>query len=233
MMSGEFAAALRTADQLVTAATAALPQMPMLEPFAAKKAYVLMRFARWDEVLKLPAPDQKFAVLTLLSHFSRGVAHAALGHNADAERERAAYVEARKALPPDSDWGFNKASTIMAITDAVLDARIAWARDEKPAAIDAWTRAVAAEDALHYDEPPDWFYPTRESLGAALSLAGRHEEAEQVFRADLAVNPRNPRSLFGLAQALTAQRKPDAATVERQFRDAWKLADVKLRLEEF
>jgi hypothetical protein len=234
MMSGELAAAARNADLLVAAATPALAQMPMLEPFAAKKMYVLLRFSRWDEVLKLPAPDPKFAVLTLLSHFGRGVSHAALGHIAEAERERAAYVEARKAVPPESDWGYNKARAIVAVADAVLDARIAWAKSDKAGAIDAWTRAVAAEDPLTYNEPPDWYYPTRESLGAALSLAARHQDAEKVFRADLERNAGNGRSLFGLWQVLTAQRKnAEAPRAERDFKAAWSHAEVQLKLEEF
>ena len=123
---------------------------------------------------------------------------------------------------------------MLAVTDAVLDARIASAKRQQNVAIDAWKRAVAAEDALKYDEPPDWYYPVRESLGAALYLSGRPEEAERVFRDDLERNPRNPRSLFGLARSLGAQNKADAAAiVESQFNTMWKQADVKLRLEDF
>ena len=91
---------------------------------------------------------------------------------------------------------------------------------------------MTAEDALKYDEPPDWYYPTRESLGAALVSASRFAEAEQVFRDDLARNPKNGRSLFGLARALRAQKK-DASAVEQQLREAWKHADVSLRLADF
>ena len=121
----------------------------------------------------LPQPDAKHALLTALSHFGRGVAQAARGNAADAGRERAAYSEARKAIPPDTDWGYNKAKDILAVTDAVLDAWVARANRDEAGSIDAWRRAVAAEDALNYDEPPDWFYPTRESLGAALLRARR------------------------------------------------------------
>ena len=85
------------------------------------------------------------------------------------------------------------------------------------------------QDELNYDEPADWYYPVRESLGAALLENGKAAEAEAVFRADLVQNPRNPRSLFGLQQALAAQNKTSvAAWVERQFAEAWKNADVKL-----
>ena len=61
--------------------------------------------------------------------------------------------------------------------------------------------AVTAEDALSYNEPADWFFPTRESLGAALLRAQRYAEAEQMFRDDLTRNPNNGRSLFGLWQS--------------------------------
>jgi hypothetical protein len=234
MMSGQLAEASRAADQLVANATPALAQMPMLEPFAAKKLYVLLRFARWDDVLRLPQPDAAHPILNTLSHFGRGVAHAARGNAGEAENERTAYVDARKAVPPDTDWNYNKARNMLAMTDAVLDAWIARAKRDDTAAIDAWRRASAAEDTLNYDEPPDWFYPTRESLGAALLRATRLAEAEQVFRDDLSRNPRNGRSLFGLWQTLLLKGKdPARAATEKQFRDAWKHADVSLRLVDF
>ena len=179
-------------------------------------------------------PDAKHAILSALSHFGRGVAHAALGRVADAERERAAYLEVRRAVPAGTPWNLNTAAAMFAVTDAVLDARMAWAKADKATAVETWKRAVAAEDTLNYDEPPDWYYPGRESLGAALYLSGRYEEAERVFREDLERTPRNGRSLFGLWQTLLAQKKADAAAmVERQFTAAWSRADVRLRIEEF
>jgi tetratricopeptide (TPR) repeat protein len=236
MMAGQFAQAKKAADELVANATPALTEMAMLEPFAAKTLFVLLRFARWDDVMKLPAADARFPLLTALSHFGRGVAHAARGNAAEAERERAAYAEARKAIKPDNDWGFNKVKSMLEVTDAVLDAWIARARRNDAAAIDAWRIAVIKEDMLNYDEPPDWFYPSRESLGAALLRAKRFAEAEQAFRDDLTRNPKNGRSLYGLWQTMLASRKvPEKQAVEaaeKQFRDAWKHADVMLKIEE-
>jgi len=234
MMTGQFADASRAADELVASATPALAAMPMLEPFAAKKLYVLMRFSRWDQVLALPPPDAKWHLLTLLSHFGRGVAHAALGQVADAKLEQVAYYEARKNIPGDMDWGYNKAGAMLAVVDAVFDARVAGADKQLGTAIEAWRRAVAAEDALNYDEPADWFYPTRESLGIALMRNTSFEDAERVFRADLERNPKNGRSLFGLWQSLVAQgRTADAVRAEREFNDAWRHADVQLKLTDF
>jgi Flp pilus assembly protein TadD len=162
------------------------------------------------------------------------VAHAALGRAADAKLEQVAYYDARKKIPADMDWGYNKAHQMLAIADNVLDARVAMAETQLGAAIEAWRRAVAAEDALNYNEPADWFYPTRESLGAALMRNTSFEDAERVFREDLERNPKNGRSLFGLWQSLLAQgRDADAARAEREFRTAWSHADVQLKLGDF
>src|SRR5687767_10352973 len=119
------------------------------------------------------------------------------------------------------------------VSNAVLDAWIARARGDHAVAAVVWRTAVNAEDALSYNEPADWFYPTRESLGAALLRAQRFAEAEQAFRDDLTRNPNNGRSLFGLWQTLLAQKKESAAAAEKEFRDAWKNADVQLDLESF
>jgi tetratricopeptide (TPR) repeat protein len=233
MMSGQFAKARAAAEQLVANVMPAIAAMPMIEPFGAKKMYLLLRFARWDDVLALPPTDAKLPLLNMLSHFGRAVANAARGNGAEAERERTAYQEARQAVPPDSDWGYNKARDMLAVSDAVVDGWIARAKRDDFAAVDAWKRAVAAEDKLKYDEPPDWFYPTRESLGAALLRAKQYREAEQVFRDDLSRTPKNGRSLFGLWQTLMlAGNKTAAADAEKQFRAAWKTADVMLDLEQ-
>ena len=89
------------------------------------------------------------------------------------------------------------------------------------------------EDTLNYGEPPEWFYPVRESLGAALLLNGQAERAEAVFRADLEQYPRNPRSLFGLLKSLEAQKKSsNQDEVRREFEAAWKNADATLTLKD-
>jgi hypothetical protein len=114
----------------------------------------------------------------------------------------------------------------------VLDARLAWARGAHEESIRLWTRAVAATDTLPYDEPPVFFYPVRESLGAALLLDGKAQEAERIFREDLVRHPRNPRSLFGLRESLAKQNKTgDAEWVSREFEAAWKDADTALRID--
>jgi tetratricopeptide (TPR) repeat protein len=130
-------------------------------------------------------------------------------------------------------YGYNSARTVLGLAQHALDARIAAARGDSKAAIDHWRAAVAVQDQLAYDEPPDWYYPTRESLGGALLRDRQFSEAEKIFREDLDRNPRNPRSLFGLSESLKGQgRTAEAEVVRTQFERAWKDADVKPRIDD-
>ena len=124
---------------------------------------------------------------------------------------------------------------MLALARTVLDARIAWINGQRAESIALWNKAVAAGDKLAYDEPPVFFYPLRESLGAALLLDGKAADAERVFRDDLERHPRNARSLYGLRESLNRQSKTtDAAWITRAFQDAWKNADGQtLDLEKF
>jgi len=169
-----------------------------------------------------------------LWRYSRALAFAARGNRNQAAAEQSKFTAEAAAIPADTKLGDqNTAGNILAVAGHILDARIAAASGMQEQAISHWRAAVAAQDALNYAEPPDWYFPVRESLGAALLEAGKLEEAEAVFRADLLQHPRNPRSLFGLLQTLRAEhRDSDAAWVQRQFEEAWKNAEVKLELKD-
>jgi Flp pilus assembly protein TadD len=115
----------------------------------------------------------------------------------------------------------------------MLDASIARATHDYTHAAALLNKAALAEDALKYDEPPDWYLPPRESLGAVLLQAGRTSEAEAAFRQEIRQHARNPRALFGLAECLHAQGKADEeAAVRKQFDDGWKRSAVRLRVED-
>lgn len=235
MMAGQYDEALKAAKELTANVTPMLADMPMLEPFGAKTLFVLIRFAKWNDVLALPGPSAQAALLTTLYHFGRGVAHAALGASADAEADRKAFSTAKQAVATGTLFNLNPAANILGVAEQVLDARIAASRGDTGAAIAAWHKAVEAEDKITYNEPPDWFYPTRESLGAALLRTKRYEEADLAFREDLERNPNNGRSLWGRWQALRASDGdvPGTLVVRRRFLDAWTDSDTTLRLEDF
>jgi tetratricopeptide (TPR) repeat protein len=231
---GNYRQALASARRLEENVRGYVKEMPMIEGFLPSPYFTMLRFARWNEVIAAPEPDKSHQVTHAIWHFARGVAFAGAGRVKDAEAERARFLEAAKNMPGETPFGLNTAESVLKIAGHVMAARLAWARGEKAGSIAEWKQAVAAQDALNYDEPPGWYYPVRESLGAALLLNGQAAEAEAVFREDLRENARNGRSLFGLMESLKAQRKDAAAQlVEREFNRAWKDADVRLRIEDF
>jgi tetratricopeptide (TPR) repeat protein len=232
-MAGNFADAKRAADELAAHVSDRVAGMPMFEVYVPTPIFVLVRFHRWDEVLKLPPPNPSLVMTTAFWHFARGSAAAAKGQLEMAEAERRSLGTARQEMPATTEFSFysNKAQAFLDLAANALDARIAEVRGDHTGAIAHWKNAVQIQDRLYYGEPPEWFYPVRESLGAALMLDGQAAEAESVFRADLEQYPQNPRSLFGLRKSLQAQNKiPDAERVRREFEAAWKNADVKLEL---
>lgn len=231
LMQGHTEDAVRASEALRAAMMPMVDMMPeMLDPFVELPLLTRVRFNLWDEVLQAPAPDAKFPAATAMYHYSRATAFAARGERAHALKERDAFEAARKKMPADRAWGNNTAASLLELAGEVVAARVA----ESPAdAVPHWKRAATIQDGLVYDEPPDWYYPVRESLGGALLRAGRAAEAEAAFREGLRRAPRDGRMLFGLRESLKAQKKSDAAAwVEQEFEAAWRGMDVNLRVED-
>jgi len=206
-----------------------LDMMPGMDFFASEPLLVMVRFAKWKEILAEPRPPEKYPTLTGLWLHARGMALASTGRTSEARATMRELRTLATKIPPDVRAGQNPASAMCRLGADAIEARIAErARSWKPA-IAAWTRAVAQQDGFAYDEPADWFYPMRHYLGAALLDARKPKEAEAVFREDLRRNPGNGWALHGLAAALAAQGKKDEAAATRaKFEEAWKEADIKL-----
>lgn len=230
---GNYKDAMRAANDVYANAAPAVKEMPMLELFTPTPFLIQVRFRRWDDLLKAADPGEGMPVTRGAWRFGRGMGYAAKGDVTRAAEERKALDHQITALPADALVGFNPAKSVLGVAAAMLDARIAESSKQDAKALEALNRAVAAEDQLAYDEPPDWYLHARESLGGFLMRSGKPAEAEKVFRADLDRNFRNGRSLYGLAQALRAQGKTwAAASVDEEFHRAWKDADVKLTVDD-
>jgi tetratricopeptide (TPR) repeat protein len=235
-MNGNYPEAKKAAGQLAAHVSPYLKEMPPLEGFTTIPMAVDVRFHRWNDILQMQAPDPAMKTATVFYHFARGMALAATGKIGQAEAEYAMVAEAEKNTPPDLVFAppvNNKTKDVLKIARDVLGAKIAWAKKDNATAITLLRAAVAVEDSLKYDEPPDWFFPVRELLGAVLLTGGNAIEAEAVFRDDLQRHPRNPRSLFGLQQALKAQKRDyDAQFVGAQFQSSWKGPQGQLTLDD-
>ncbi len=233
MMEGRYAEAKQAADELVEKGLPMAKQMPPIEGAMAASLLVDARFRKWDALLQAPEPDASLPFTHALWRYARGLAYAARGSLQKAAAERDAFVAERGKFPPDAVFGFNGAAPLMEIVDKVLAAALAEARGDRKAAVAALREAASGQDALNYDEPPDFYFPVRETLGGAYLRDKRYADAEAVFRADLKQNPHNGRSLFGLAESLKAQGKTDEAKrIQREFDRAWKDADTPLRVED-
>jgi tetratricopeptide (TPR) repeat protein len=235
-MNGDYAEAIKNAQLLAAHVRPSVKEMPPLEGFATIPIAVDVRFHKWDEILKMPKPSAEMKTETVFWHFAHGLALAAKGKTTEAEADYQVVAEAEKNTPADEVFSMpinNKTKDILKIARDILGAKIALAKKDNAAAIAQLQEAVATQDSLKYNEPEDWFFPVRESLGAALLMNGDPAGAEKVFREDLDRHPRNPRSLFGLDQALRAQKRDyDAGFVEKQFQSSWKGCTAKLRVED-
>jgi hypothetical protein len=231
---GRYADALAAAIKVQKHVGPHAKEMAMAEAFNPMPLLVMARFHRWADILKQAPPDASLPYTTAVWHYARGSALAGRGRVAIARNELAALKSAQPGIEKQAEAAGNQNLTrVGRIMQHLLEARIALAGRDRRTAITFLREAAAEEDDLNYQEPPDWFAPARETLGGLLLLSGKASEAEQVFRDDLKHNPKNPRSIFGLAKALEAQgKKADAQVQDRAFESAWKKADVNMKIGE-
>jgi tetratricopeptide (TPR) repeat protein len=228
-MLGRSAAALKAAQDIMAKAPPdVVKQVPPLEYFSPTVLYTLARFSQWDEILRQPAPVKDLRFTTAIWHYVRALAYTAKDQPNSAAKERDKLVAIAKATPAELMMNLNSARSILAIAQAHLAGEMAARQGRIDEAVSQLELAVRDEDELTYDEPPAWYMPMRQRLGAILLDAGRPVQAEKVFRADLDHRPENGWSLYGLAQSLKAQNKTkEAAKIEERFAKAWSSADVK------
>ncbi len=210
-------------------------QMSDMETAPVAPIFALARFGRWEEILREPAPPADLPYWRGVWHYARGLAFAGTGRPAEAQRELAALQTVRDAVPEARTVaGFFKTREMLTLAVEVLSGELAARRGEWDAAVRHLAEAARIQDGHWFTEPPPWYFPVRQSLGAILLSAGRPAEAEAVYREDLRRNPENGWSLFGLAQALRAQGKTaEATTTDARCRRAWARADVTLTSSRF
>lgn len=200
------------------------------------EAVTLVRFGRWAEIGELDKPG-KGRLNRGMRRFAEGMAHLRLGDRARAEQALKHLSRVRNKTDPEDTFrpdGEDGPWDLLETVQGILAGEIAAAAGDVDAAVAHLTRAVAAEDALEYNEPEYWPIPPRHVLGAILLDAGRAAEAQAVYEAALEQHRENGWSLHGLAQSLEAQDKKDeAAKVRERFEKAWERADVWLTSSRF
>jgi tetratricopeptide (TPR) repeat protein len=203
----------------------ALGTVPILQGFIVVPYWAMVRFQKWDDILADTGPRLDTAFTRGVRHYARAMAMIGKGRLDEAGRE---LVELQTELLDPSlngqtTFSNNTGRAILRIAPEVVAGEIAAKKKEWDAALLHLERAVRFEDALLYQEPPDWHAPVRQNLGHVLLAAGRPDEAEAIFWEDLKKNPENGWSLTGLLAAQRAQGKTDeAAYTEARLKKAWK-----------
>lgn len=210
-----------------------IEEFPGVEFFKTIPMQSLVQFGRWDEILAQPEPPADLEYSNGIWHYARSVAFANSGDLDAARAEQQKLVPLKTATDVQFlDTILYPATELLEIADALALGEIAMAEGNADAAADHFRRAVEVQDELPYTEPPFWYYPTRHSLGKALLAAGDAAGAEDVYRQDLDMYPRNGWAMYGLMQALEAQGK-DVSETQARFDVVWSEADVELTASRF
>ena len=207
----------------------------LYQTFLSLPLVTMTRFGMWDEILAEPEPLADSHYWHGVWLYAQGLAVLHTSGVVDA-REILTKLHALTADPamPEVYVGFSHAGRLLMIAQEILAGEIAVKSGQFDEGISHLDRAVRLEDGLLYNEPPDWFFPARHLLGAALLDAGRQVEAEQVYWDSLNRYPENGYALLGLAQSLEAQgREQEAEALYSRYELAWEMADKPLSTSRF
>lgn len=233
-LEGNAALAWEAAKQLqyhTSKETMRMPGWGTLQHYYTIPFYTAVKLSLWDTVLALPAPPGDLVYPRAIWHYAKGMAF--LGKhdlaNAQKEMDSVRILAADTTLKDLTVWGINTTADLAQIASKVLSAGIAFQQKKTGQSILLLQEAVAIEDKLNYNEPPDWFFSVRHHLGALLLKAGRYNEAEKVYNQDLLVWKKNGWALIGLYNALHLQsKKSEAQKVQAAFVESWKYADRQI-----
>ena len=231
---GRYAAAKQSLDVCVKQVPPEMVgQMPMIQFLTAAPMQLMVGSENWDEILSSQRPDSSMNITLALWHWARALAYLQKSDMNNVLAEQKQFQQIVHSIPAEQAYGLSQAKDIAAVADAVLSAKISEQKKDMKAAGNFYRQAVAAEQKLHYDEPPDWFLPTANMLGGFYLRQEKYGDAEAAFRESLQLHPNNGRGLFGLSEALKAQNKTDEAQkTKAQFDAAWQRADKPLTVQD-
>lgn len=234
-MSGRGKLALEVSRRLVAkTATAKMGESDWvtLQHYYVTPWYSMVRFSQWDELSMEPKPADSLLYSLAIWNYAQGMAAAKTNKLEVAKKhlEEINRILANPDLTNQRIWGINSFADVIRISSKVLEGEYLSAAGMNAEAIAALQQALQSEDGLLYQEPPDWYYPVRETLGNVLLKAGKLKDAEKMFNEDLKMYPENGWSLGGLYRALRSQgRTKEAEAVRARFDKAFAGADENLK----
>jgi tetratricopeptide (TPR) repeat protein len=223
-MAGDMPAVMREAKKLETLLdpdTSA--KIAWIQAINAAPYFAAAQYAPPVQILAMARPDPRLPYATAIRHYARAVARANQRNRAGFDHELGRLRAMRQTVDfkPMIDQGV-PAPDLLQLAETVAQGRWAYAKRNYAEAARHYREAIAIEDKIPYMEPPYWYYPVHQSLGAALYRAGRYAEARDAFTAALARSPNNGWVLYGLSASERALgRGAQAASARAALQRAW------------
>ena len=207
------------------------PGWGTLQHYYSIPLYVQVKLGRWNDLINSNFETYDLPYLEAVKNYAQGMAYMANNdiQNARHHLEKLEFLAEDESLEEVSIWEINSVSTLMQIAKRVLNAEILANEEKYEESIAILKEAVAIEDSLNYDEPPDWFFSVRHHLGAVQIEAGNYTEAIATFEEDLKRLPKNGWAQHGMR--LAYQNLNDDNNVERMdqlISASWKGADIEI-----
>ncbi|MEJ0034370.1 MAG: tetratricopeptide repeat protein [Bacteroidota bacterium] len=236
LMNGQSVTAISESNKLAYQMKSLKEIIPVYyDYFTGVPLVAFVRFGKWNDILALPLPDDRFYHLSTLHHYARGTAFIRTS-NLDEAKKELSKLDSLVKLDTLKNVAvmFNSAEQIAQVGARLLKGELLIAEGKSDEGLAALKSAVEAEDNLRYNEPQDWRLPARHFLGAALFEAGRYDEAQKIYEQDLVNNPENGWSLRGLANCQQKTGKTaDAAHTVKRLERAWNKADITITSSRF
>jgi tetratricopeptide (TPR) repeat protein len=207
------------------------PAWGTLQHYYAIPWYVEVKLGLWNDILHSKAPEKDLKYPLVIWHYAQGMANLSQNNISEAKKQltHIKTIMADTTLKDLTIWGINSVFDLCVIASNTLNGEINAKEKKYSDAIVLLLEAVDKEDALNYNEPPDWFFSVRHHLGAVLMESGKFKAAVKVYEEDLKIYPKNGWALKGLMNAF--EKLGDKTNYDKtklRFEQAWKYADIKI-----
>ena len=211
-------AAKKTAEKIPISE---LNELPFLQVFAVTPLLAYLRFGKWNEILTIPNPGEEYTHFKLFWNYARGIAFVRKNNLKEAQEELVFIENRDKSLAQEM---------LAKVAYEVLAGEIEALKGNFKLSSNHFENAMKYEDELPYNEPAEWYIPTRQSYGAILLKAKAYKKAEKIFRSDLEYYPNNGWALMGLYQSLKGMNKmEEAKKVKEKFDVVWSKSDIQIK----
>jgi tetratricopeptide (TPR) repeat protein len=233
-MAGEMPTAIREARKLESILDPGISsQIAWIQAVNAAPYFSAAQFASPAEILAMRAPDARLPYPTAMRFYARALARAQQRNRTGFEQELKSLNAIRDsdALKPMIAQGV-PAGDLLRLAETVARARWAGANGRLAEAARLYREGARIEQSIPYMEPPYWYYPVHQSLGATLYRSGRYREARDAFETALSQSPNNGWVLYGLSASERALgRRAEASMADAALKKAWSGDPSWLRMD--